>query len=418
MVDYIDQRPTPTQAVDTLRAQLIRARTPASTPHGIKIARQNEATLYLDSTGSARRWDGDTLANFDERLSEAGKVVAQARQTLQKTEHGLVEAESRIQAVEQQTSKDAITKKAVAGIKSLSEPWIGRDMIVPGAIDVRRLNVTEGLAAQVVRAMSAETKKLVVTEDAILARATVIEGLAASEVVAQKMVTSGMLQTTKEARRGVKITRDGIAAYNHLGEQTVKIDAGGNENEFRGTFHTSDKSKPGISILTEAGRGTAGSVDSVIEMRTGADGGHTPKGVVRMNPQGALTLGVQPDGSNSADVKGLVVLPNGDVSVQGTLRVNQNLYLRSLFEQSETFAFVSIGPLDEIPSHSARTYRVTFREQVQLPVVFAIAGATGQPLLCTNLASSRSHADIAVHNLGGLGSGRFWLDVVCLPIKR
>lgn len=133
MVDYIDQRPTPAQAVDTLRAQLIKARTPASTPHGIKIARQNEATLYLDSTGSARRWDGDTLANFDERLSEAGKVVAQARQTIQKAELGLVEAESRIQAVEQQTSKDAITKKAVAGLKSLSEPWIGRDMIVPGS---------------------------------------------------------------------------------------------------------------------------------------------------------------------------------------------------------------------------------------------------------------------------------------------
>lgn len=416
MVMYIDQRPT--RASDTLREQMRRLRVPASTPHGIKIATAAEATLYLDSTGAARRWDGDTLASFDERLSEATKVVSQARQTLQKAELGLVEAESRIQAVEQQTSKDAITKKAVAGLKSLSEPWIGRDMIVPGTIDVRRLNVTEGLAAQVVRAMSAETKKLVVTEDAILARATVIEGLAASEVVAQKMVTSGMLQTTKEARRGVKITRDGIAAYNHLGEQTVKIDAGGNENEFRGTFHTSDKSKPGISILTEAGRGAAGSVDSVIEMRTGAEGGHTPKGVVRMNPQGALTLGVQPDGSNSADVKGLVVLPNGDVSVQGTLRVNQNLYLRSLFEQSETFAFVSIGPLDEIPSHSARTYRVTFREQVQLPVVFAMAGATGQPLVCTNLASSRSHVDVAVHNVGGLGSGRFWLDVVCLPIKR
>lgn len=284
MVMYIDQRPT--RASDTLREQMRRLRVPASTPHGIKIATAAEATLYMDAAGTARRWDGDTIASFDERLSEATKVVSQARQTLQKAELGLVEAESRIQAVEQQTSKDAITKKAVAGLKSLSEPWIGRDMIVPGAIDVRRLNVTEGLAAQVVRAMSTETKKLVVTEDAILARATVIEGLAASEVVAQKMVTSGMLQTTKEARRGVKITRDGIAAYNHLGEQTVKIDAGGNENEFRGTFHTSDKSKPGISILTEAGRGPAGSVDSVIEMRTGADGGHAPQGCCAHEPAG------------------------------------------------------------------------------------------------------------------------------------
>ena len=87
--------------------------------------------------------------------------------------------------MEQQTSKDAITKKAVAGLKGLSEPWIGRDMIVPGTIDVRRLNVTQELAAQVVRAMSAETKNLVVTEDAILNRATIIEGLVTSKVAAK-----------------------------------------------------------------------------------------------------------------------------------------------------------------------------------------------------------------------------------------
>ncbi len=122
-------------------------------------------------------------------------------------------------------------------------------MIVPGTIDVRRLNVTQELAAQVVRAMSAETKKLVVTEDAILNRATIIEGLVTSKVAA-KLVTSGLLQTTEAERRGLKINSSGIAAYNHLGEQTVKIDANGVENEFRGTFHTSDKSKPGLSIYT------------------------------------------------------------------------------------------------------------------------------------------------------------------------
>lgn len=416
MVDYIDQRPTPTQAVDTLRAQLIKARTPASTPHGIKIARQNEATLYLDSTGSARRWDGDTLANFDERLSEAGKVVVQARQTLQKAELGLVEAESRIQAVEQQTSKDAITKKAVAGLKGLSEPWIGRDMIVPGTIDVQRLNVTQELAAQVVRAMSAETKKLVVTEDAILNRATIIEGLVTSKVAA-KLVTSGLLQTTEAERRGLKISSSGIAAYNHLGEQTVKIDANGAENEFRGTFHTSDKSKPGLSIYTTPGRGPAGSIDSVIEMRTGASDATTPSGVVRMNPQGALTLGVQPSGTNPADVKGLVVLPDGDVTVQGRMIMNQGMYLRTLIEQSETTIFIAVGPL-EIPRHSAVRRRITFREQVQLPVVVTQAGNSIWPIVSNVYSSSRSHVEVIVHNVTNELIRDAWVDVVVLPIKR
>ena len=411
MVDYIDQRPTPSQAVDTLRAQLVKARTPASTPHGIKIARQNEATLYLDSTGSARRWDGDTLANFDERLSEAGKVVVQARQTLQKAELGLVEAESRIQAVEQQTSKDAITKKAVAGLKGLSEPWIGRDMIVPGTIDVRRLNVTQELAAQVVRAMN-----LVVTEDAILNRATIIEGLVTSKVAA-KLVTSGLLQTTDAERRGLKINSSGITAYNHLGEQTVKIDANGVENEFRGTFHTSDKSKPGLSIYTTPGRGPAGSIDSVIEMRTGASDATTPSGVVRMNPQGALTLGVQPSGTNPADVKGLVVLPDGDVTVQGRMIMNQGMYLRTLIEQSETTIFISIGPL-EIPRHSAVRRRVTFREQVQLPVAVAQGAHSIWPIVANISSTSRSHVEVIVHNVTNELIRDAWVDVVVLPIKR
>ena len=111
MVMYIDQRPTRT--ADTLREQMRRLRVPASTPHGIKIATAAEATLYMDAAGTARRWDGDTIASFDARLSEATKVVAKANETLVAAERNLVEAERRIAAVEAGSGMDDDTVPAL-----------------------------------------------------------------------------------------------------------------------------------------------------------------------------------------------------------------------------------------------------------------------------------------------------------------
>jgi len=53
----------------------------------------------------------------------------------------------------------------------------GRDAILTGTVDVAQLNVTKEMAARVVSAMDVAAKRLVVTEDAILNRATVIEGI-------------------------------------------------------------------------------------------------------------------------------------------------------------------------------------------------------------------------------------------------
>ena len=127
---------------------------------------------------------------------------------------------------------------------------------------MKQLNVTEELAASVVRAMSAETKKLVVTEDAILQRATVIENIVTPEVIAQRirvediaaeMMTSSLLQTDRDARRGMKLNNAGISAFNAAGEQTVKIDASGTDNYIRGVFSTAADDKAGLTIRTTQG---------------------------------------------------------------------------------------------------------------------------------------------------------------------
>lgn len=67
---------------------------------------------------------------------------------------------------------------------------VGRDAILTGTVDVKQLNVTEEMAAQLVRAMNVETKKLVVTEDAILQNANVIGRIVTPLIQAQAVETA------------------------------------------------------------------------------------------------------------------------------------------------------------------------------------------------------------------------------------
>lgn len=113
----------------------------------------------------------------------------------------------------------------------------GRDAILTGTVDINQLNVTGEMSAQIARFMDAEARKLIVTEDAILNRATVVEGLVTSELISKKaniedlaarMITSGLLQTTTDTNRGVKIDNAGIRAWDANGSQTVQINGRNN----------------------------------------------------------------------------------------------------------------------------------------------------------------------------------------------
>ena len=345
MVAYDDQRPTRPQ--DTVRTLIERLKTPASTPHGVKIAAQNEATIYTGSDGKTYRWDGDTLGNFDRRIAEASKVVEGARGALSKAEEALSQSEARIQAVEAATTPEKITDAAVAGIKNkaLTGPvFDGRSLIIPGTIDAQQLNVTEQLAAQVVRAMSAELKRLVVTEDTILQRATVVESIVTPELVAKRIrvediaaqiITSGALQTDRDPRRGVKINSGGITAFNSAGDQTVKIDAAGTENQFTGTFSTAARHKAGLTAYSTPARGVTGSMASVIEMRPLDADQKAPNGVIRMDPQGALHIGMRANGAPEYEMRGMFIDVNGGVNISDSLRVLTNMRLEGFFSQTK-----------------------------------------------------------------------------------
>ena len=122
-----------------------------------------------------------------------------------------------------------------------------QDATLLGTTVAEKLVVTDAFSARVVNAMTAQTKQLVVTEDAILNRATIVQSLVTPELISQKadigdlaarMVTSGKLQTSTAANRGVKIDNAGIRAWDDTGRQTVNLN--GKNNVLTGTFQTAE----------------------------------------------------------------------------------------------------------------------------------------------------------------------------------
>lgn len=426
MVAYTDQRPT--RPADTLRELVQRLRTPASTPHGVKVAGPNEATMYTDNAGRVHRWDGDTIGDFDTRISEAAKVVESARGTLSKAEEALTQSEERIKAVEAATTPEKITDTAVAGIKNkaVAGPvFDGRSLIVPGTIDVRQLNVTEQLAAQVVRAMSAEVKRLVVTEDAILQRATVIEGIVTPELVAQrvrvddiaaKMITSGALQTDRAARRGVKISSDGIAAFNAAGEQTVKIDASGTENYFIGTFSTADRNKAGLTAYSTPARGVTGSMASVIEMRPLDADQKAPNGIIRMDPQGALHIGMRATGAPEYEMKGMFVDINGGINISESLRVLTNMRLEGFFSQTKSFFHMALGPFN-IGARGWHRVNCNWNDIGQTAYVLT-QPVSGRPMVVTVKNKTATGCEVYINNVSDGPEDNVWVDLFVIPLNR
>lgn len=75
----------------------------------------------------------------------------------------------------------------VAERLNVTKQLIGRDAILTGTVDVAQLNVTSTMSAEIVRAMDTTTKRLVVTEDAILNRATIVQDLVTRDLIAQRV---------------------------------------------------------------------------------------------------------------------------------------------------------------------------------------------------------------------------------------
>jgi hypothetical protein len=110
----------------------------------------------------------------------------------------------------------------------------GRDAILTGTVDVAQLNVTGDMAAEIGRYMRLETKKLIVTEAAVMQHVTAIEGIITPKI------------TASEAKMGSLIAQKASIADIEGGNLTLT-----------GHFRSGAVGKPGVIIpqnyTTQAG---------------------------------------------------------------------------------------------------------------------------------------------------------------------
>lgn len=424
MVGFIDQRP---DGKDTLRQLVTKLRTPSSVPFGNKVASAGEGVTFVTSAGSSLRWDGDTLAAFDARVDNAVKIVQASRASLEATEARLGEAERRIQEAESagaNVDTEAIATNVQKRLVQSNTPWIdGGNLIVPGTIDTRQLNVTGEFAANIVRAMSTETKKLVVTEEAILNNLTVIENIVTPELVTKKiktrelaaeMIAGGLIQTSAQERQGIKLNNTGISAFNAVGEQTVKIDANGTDNYIRGVFSTAADDKAGLTIRTTQGPVSGG--ESIIEMRPLDATQRAPIGIIRMSPQGALHLGMKPFGAADSETRGFFVDSQGGVNITDSLRINRNMRLDGLWSMTKNMWVRSVGPY-RIESGKWVEVRFSWPELEQQP--FLLAQPFGSQALVTTMSDvNRRGGLLRIYNIGRDTADGVWADMYLMPFNR
>lgn len=132
MVKVIDQRPT---RVDSLRKLITQVKTPASVPHGVKVARPGEGVRFFDSEGAGHLWDGDAIASFDSRMGEAEAKLAEAEAALEQAANELEDAKGRIDAaggdlsayIEKVETAQAAATKAANDLKALDSRLTSAD---------------------------------------------------------------------------------------------------------------------------------------------------------------------------------------------------------------------------------------------------------------------------------------------------
>ena len=175
---------------------LVNVRQPANAPVGTetsvysaKFAPRTGTVLIEDGAVTGDKVEAQTVAakvgQFVKvqaaNVEVTGDLAARVVNSMDTNTKNLVVTES---AILQHTTLLGTTVADQLNVRKLIR---GRDAILTGTVDVAQLNVTEAMSAEIVNAMSVAAKKLVVTEDAILNRATVVQSLVTPELIANRV---------------------------------------------------------------------------------------------------------------------------------------------------------------------------------------------------------------------------------------
>lgn len=144
--------------------------------------------------------------------------------------------------------------KAIVNDLNVRGELRGRDAILAGTLDVKQLNVTEDMAAQIVSAMTVNTKKLVVTEAAVMQHVTAIEGIITPKIEASE----GRFNTLLAAKANVSDLEATVGYFNNLVATKASIaDLQTGNLTIGGAFRSGAEGKPSVIIpqnyTTQAG---------------------------------------------------------------------------------------------------------------------------------------------------------------------
>ena len=272
-----------------------------------------------------------------------------------------------------------------------------QDAALLGTTVAEKLVVTDTFSARVVNAMTAQTKQLVVTDDAILNRATIITSLVTPELITQKadigalaanMITSGYLQTSATANRGVKIDNMGIRAWDTTGRQTLQLN--GADNLVQGTFQTGTT---GSRIKIDA-------VDTTAFMDLYGNSGGLDHGTIYYDAavpgktDASLTLTAIKDYSSNPSNPSFRLFPaRGTFAFQGVWAGN-----------TDPLKFVVLQNTAGLGPNAYATIRVAYSspfpavaDTTRIPVM-SVESATGADVMATIVSQTRTDITVNVVN--------------------
>lgn len=356
-----------------------------------------------------------------ENVTVTGELAARVVNAMTAQVKNLVVTES---AILQHTT---LLGETVAEQLNVTKKLVARDAIVNGTLDVAQLNVTEAMSAKIVSAMSLESKKLVVTEDAILNRATVVQSLVTPELIADRinvnslgaqLVTSGAIQTDTATDRGIKISNAGIIGYSADGKQTININ--GSTNRIVGEFSTGEYGQPRVNIYNKFNP-IWGTDESIIDLQASGMSGVSSydNAVTRLTSSAREGFSISTGGNKRLvlDSYGAAILAD-KISLDGNVGVGGKLSPNKGFGNSNGFRAVSGGPYSIGPNTyqdvTVRFPNIGSRPYIIPTMSFDNAGDIS--LSVWNVTTSA--ARVRLYNSGTNTVSGIYLDTIIVHIER
>ena len=378
---YENQKP---DLADQVKALVQSANSTKTVPHGIKTVEPGEGLqLVPPGDGAEIFWDWETANSVEQRIQDGTALIDQTRATLAQTEQEL------------QSAQDRIGRVAAGEIEK-----IDGHIIINGTVDLPALNVTGELSTAIVKALDVTARRGIFTEgltaqDATLLGTTVAEALNAGTVAA-RIMTSGLLQTSTAANRGVKVDNNGIRAWDDAGRQTVQLN--GKANYITGTFATAEKEqrveiKSGGSVASADFFGSGNTVDHLGVWHQADQGNASASRIVSQN--GTSRVRGNP---------GLLMFPfRGDFAFMGRWARN-----------TDTVKCFYIVNYDGLPggAYIDLTYRYTTpfpSEYTSLMPMLSVEARTGAECIATVITQGNDTIKVRVVNKSTNGTGAFYL---------